>query len=225
MHKSATKCNETLGKWCKNKHGASKIIDTFETYHLSSPFSLCAQPSWWAFKGEALGGYEEKASARKKKQWQRWRNRELVNSKNNSHLLINFLRKERGPRLGTWSGRDKPTNGQKNCKITMLPMCNSQCPGKSSQRMTPSMMSRISNAVDKVISRRNNLRLWLFPRELTHSLGGYYYQKHRSPTWRNERLPTQRNEKKHKTFAGYDDARITRSKYFWAYTQTKYFRL
>jgi hypothetical protein len=32
MHKSATKCNETLGKWCKNKHGASKIIDTFWTY-------------------------------------------------------------------------------------------------------------------------------------------------------------------------------------------------
>jgi hypothetical protein len=34
MHKSATKCNETVGKWCKNKHGASKIIDTFETYHM-----------------------------------------------------------------------------------------------------------------------------------------------------------------------------------------------
>jgi hypothetical protein len=32
MHKSATKCNETLGKWCKNKHGASKIIDKLETY-------------------------------------------------------------------------------------------------------------------------------------------------------------------------------------------------
>jgi hypothetical protein len=32
MHKSATKCNETIGKWCKNKHGASKIIDMFETY-------------------------------------------------------------------------------------------------------------------------------------------------------------------------------------------------
>jgi hypothetical protein len=32
MHKNATKCNETIGKWCKNKHGASKIIDTFETY-------------------------------------------------------------------------------------------------------------------------------------------------------------------------------------------------
>jgi hypothetical protein len=37
MHKSATKCNETIGKWCKNKHGASKIIDTFETYQ----WSLC----------------------------------------------------------------------------------------------------------------------------------------------------------------------------------------
>jgi hypothetical protein len=33
MHKNATKCNETLSKWCKNKHGASKIIDMFETYH------------------------------------------------------------------------------------------------------------------------------------------------------------------------------------------------
>jgi hypothetical protein len=37
MHKSATKCNETIGKWCKNKHGASKIIDTFETYQVALP--------------------------------------------------------------------------------------------------------------------------------------------------------------------------------------------
>jgi hypothetical protein len=36
MHKNATKCNKTLSKWCKNKHGASKIIDTFETYQISS---------------------------------------------------------------------------------------------------------------------------------------------------------------------------------------------
>jgi hypothetical protein len=36
MYKSATKCNETIGKWCKNKHGASKIIDTFETYHATA---------------------------------------------------------------------------------------------------------------------------------------------------------------------------------------------
>jgi hypothetical protein len=35
MHKSATKSNETQGKWCKNKHGASKIIDTFETYQVT----------------------------------------------------------------------------------------------------------------------------------------------------------------------------------------------
>jgi hypothetical protein len=27
------KCNKTQSKWCINKHGASKIIDTFETYH------------------------------------------------------------------------------------------------------------------------------------------------------------------------------------------------
>jgi hypothetical protein len=32
MHKNATKCNETLRKWCKNKHGASKIMDTLETF-------------------------------------------------------------------------------------------------------------------------------------------------------------------------------------------------
>jgi hypothetical protein len=34
MHKNAMKCNETQSKWCKNKHGTSKIIDTLETYHL-----------------------------------------------------------------------------------------------------------------------------------------------------------------------------------------------
>jgi hypothetical protein len=27
------KCNKTQSKWCINKHGASKITDTFETYH------------------------------------------------------------------------------------------------------------------------------------------------------------------------------------------------
>jgi hypothetical protein len=40
MHKSATKCNETLGKWCKNKHGASKIMDTLETYHSTAGCDL-----------------------------------------------------------------------------------------------------------------------------------------------------------------------------------------
>jgi hypothetical protein len=32
MHKNATKCNKKQSKWCINKHGASKIIDTLETY-------------------------------------------------------------------------------------------------------------------------------------------------------------------------------------------------
>jgi hypothetical protein len=36
MYKNATKCNETIGKWCKTKHGASKIIDTFEMYHTAA---------------------------------------------------------------------------------------------------------------------------------------------------------------------------------------------
>jgi hypothetical protein len=34
MHKNATKCNESLSKWCKNKHGASKIMDTLKTYQI-----------------------------------------------------------------------------------------------------------------------------------------------------------------------------------------------
>jgi hypothetical protein len=38
MYKNATKCNETISKWCKNKHGASKIIDTFETYQCRADF-------------------------------------------------------------------------------------------------------------------------------------------------------------------------------------------
>jgi hypothetical protein len=33
IHKNAMKCNKTQSKWRINKHGASKIIDTFETYH------------------------------------------------------------------------------------------------------------------------------------------------------------------------------------------------
>jgi hypothetical protein len=46
MHKSATKCNETVGKWCKNKHGASKIIDTLETYHTSSKPAQTLRNRW-----------------------------------------------------------------------------------------------------------------------------------------------------------------------------------
>jgi hypothetical protein len=38
MHKNAMKCKKTQSKWCINKHGASKIIDTFEMYQ--APESL-----------------------------------------------------------------------------------------------------------------------------------------------------------------------------------------
>jgi hypothetical protein len=38
------KCNETLGKWCKNKHGASKIIDKFETYQAFAVHSMVSLP-------------------------------------------------------------------------------------------------------------------------------------------------------------------------------------
>jgi hypothetical protein len=57
MHKNAMKCNKILSKWCKNKHGASKIIDTFETYQ---PFRR--QPSTMRDWDEAYGearGYKE----------------------------------------------------------------------------------------------------------------------------------------------------------------------
>jgi hypothetical protein len=35
MYKNATKCKKTQSKWCINKHGASKIIDTLEMYQAS----------------------------------------------------------------------------------------------------------------------------------------------------------------------------------------------
>jgi hypothetical protein len=42
MHKNAMKCNKTLSKWYKNKHGASKIIDTLETYQTTAPMMAAA---------------------------------------------------------------------------------------------------------------------------------------------------------------------------------------
>jgi hypothetical protein len=35
MLKTPRRVNKTQSKWCINKHGASKIIDTFETYQCS----------------------------------------------------------------------------------------------------------------------------------------------------------------------------------------------
>jgi hypothetical protein len=55
MHKNATKCNETLSKWCKNKHGASKIIDMFEMYHCS--YSKNASRNKACFEGRLINSY------------------------------------------------------------------------------------------------------------------------------------------------------------------------
>jgi hypothetical protein len=52
MYKNATKCNETISKWCKNKHGASKIIDTFETYHMLLEYVRVLH-FWLRFYGSA----------------------------------------------------------------------------------------------------------------------------------------------------------------------------
>jgi hypothetical protein len=60
MHKNATKCNETLSKWCKNKHGASKIIDTFETYHYQGELASTSSSSLAA---AARDGVEVEASS------------------------------------------------------------------------------------------------------------------------------------------------------------------
>jgi hypothetical protein len=40
MHKNATKCKQKTKQLVKNKHGASKNIDTFATYHLPTTAHL-----------------------------------------------------------------------------------------------------------------------------------------------------------------------------------------
>jgi hypothetical protein len=56
MHKNATKCNKTLIEWCNNKHGASKIIDTFETYHPPTPDVPAPSPVHDDINMEDAGG-------------------------------------------------------------------------------------------------------------------------------------------------------------------------
>jgi hypothetical protein len=61
MHKNATKYNETLSKWCKNKHGASKIMDTLETYQRVKPNNI----QWLATLFNNWSGIDYKISSRK----------------------------------------------------------------------------------------------------------------------------------------------------------------
>jgi hypothetical protein len=70
MHKSATKCNETLSKWCKNNHGASKIMDTLETYHVAlskkpelggAVISICVESQYLEFSmATSVQGWRKK---------------------------------------------------------------------------------------------------------------------------------------------------------------------
>jgi hypothetical protein len=61
MHKNAMKCNKTQSKWCINKHGASKIIDTFETYQRAKDWLLSLPrnsiDSWVKCKDAFIGKY------------------------------------------------------------------------------------------------------------------------------------------------------------------------
>jgi hypothetical protein len=50
MYKTTTKCNKTQSKWCINKHGPSKIIDTFETYHI-----FPSTPCWDHHPSDVVG--------------------------------------------------------------------------------------------------------------------------------------------------------------------------
>jgi hypothetical protein len=77
--------------------------------------------------------------------------------------------------------------------------------------MTPSMTSRISSKVDKIISLRNNLRLWLFPRNPPIASGATLIRS-------IDRLLDEMKRDK-KFLAGYDVARIAMSKYFLVYNR------
>jgi hypothetical protein len=63
MHKSTTTCNTTIGKWCKNKHGASKIIDTFETYQGSA--SSAAREQTEKEKGVGISAMPQRGCRRR----------------------------------------------------------------------------------------------------------------------------------------------------------------
>jgi hypothetical protein len=56
MHKNTTKCNKTQSKRCINKHGASKIIDTFETYQRVAGGVAGVETSRVAGVGNCRGG-------------------------------------------------------------------------------------------------------------------------------------------------------------------------
>jgi hypothetical protein len=62
MHKNATKCNKTISKWCKNKHGASKIIDTFETYQTTQGLGSTTSPQTTFVLGKSFNKHSFQTS-------------------------------------------------------------------------------------------------------------------------------------------------------------------
>jgi hypothetical protein len=101
MHKNATKCNETLNKWCKNKHGASKIMDTLETYHPTGRLNLgfllreklaavLIIPSSWG--SQLDGDLHHHHHAKQRFFWRRFRGeRRLLQGEFRTHILYFVL--------------------------------------------------------------------------------------------------------------------------------------
>jgi hypothetical protein len=69
MHKNATKCNKTVRKWCKNKHGAPKIIDTFETYQWRCTSNIFGAIVWSVMKLASITIWSLAFSYRFDKPW------------------------------------------------------------------------------------------------------------------------------------------------------------
>jgi hypothetical protein len=64
MCKNAMKCNKTQSKWYINKHGASKIIDMFETYQGTPWMCLWLEGIVDGWAMEAADGEREKEEYR-----------------------------------------------------------------------------------------------------------------------------------------------------------------
>jgi hypothetical protein len=67
-----------LGKWCKNKHGASKIIDTFETYQRALPVRCtCRHRQAGSRCVTGQNGHEQAGGARLRKRYDKGRKKKI----------------------------------------------------------------------------------------------------------------------------------------------------
>jgi hypothetical protein len=109
----------------------------------------------------------------------------------------------------TWRAKRKSPLTAENSEIIALPMCNGQRSVKSSQRVTISMTSRIPSRVD-IIEVKERSKTMTVSKEPNHCLGGYSHR---------ERWSRTRQKRKEFFYAGHDDTKKTKSKYFWVYTR------